>query len=155
AQRNQLRDDLMWVVGVRQGATGRTRAVDPSVLLPIVSSLIESWELPSPNPDDTNIARYVRGLRESLRVDLPEERRLLQVQYQRLRTSLPAGVSASDVADRLLQAGDAAADAAVFSPPDELETYRRDCRLFKGTALSPISHLGELMELDWEMDRHG
>jgi hypothetical protein len=150
-QRNQMREELLAVAAARQGATGKARAIDPSLLVPIALEVVKSWKLPEANPDDTNLARYVRSLAESIKIDLPFEHNQLRELLDKLRGYLPTGSAAPELGDLMLRAGDAAADAAVFSPPEELEEYRRACLGFKSTSLASIEHLADLMVVDWDL----
>jgi hypothetical protein len=149
-QRNQLRDELLSVVSARQGATGRPRALDVPILLPAVTNLTKSWEVGEPNPDDTVLARYARTLAESLRIDLPIERKRLAAVVEELSANLSADAGTGQLSDLLTRAGEAAATAGAFSPPDELEAFRRDCLQFKDMTLTPLTQAEELLRTDWE-----
>lgn len=152
-QRDQLREELLAVAGARQGATGRPRAIDPSVLLPIMAEYVNSWDLPSPDVDDTNLYRYVRDLAESMKSDLAFEQSRLKQVLDKLTLYMPAGTSIRSLSELLLRAGDAAADAGVFSPPAELETYREECRQFERLSFSSLEELRALLALDWGANR--
>jgi hypothetical protein len=152
AQRDEMRDEILAVAGGRQGSTGRARAVDVSTVLPAVATIAKSWDLGTPNPDDTSVARYIRSLAESIRVDLPIERKRLASVVEELRTHLSSDIVARDLGDLLVRAGDAAATAGAFSPPEELEAFRRECLQFKNMAIAPLAHAEDLLRLDWDKE---
>jgi hypothetical protein len=152
AQRNQLREELLSVVGARQGSTGKARALNVALLIPMVTVVAKSWDLGEPNPDDTAVTRYVRSLAESIKVDLPIERGRLVALVEELRRSLPRDSVARELGDLFVRAADAAAIAGAFSPPEELEAFRRECLLFKNMALTPLARAEELLLFDWDKD---
>ena len=146
--RETLREELLAVAAVRQGS-GAPQALDVEFLLPAVRNFLKSWDLGPAAPDDSLAERYLRALEGSIRTDLRVEKEQLARNVIRARELLPEGLSARELGDDLLKAGEAAVTESAFRPSSEIEVFRNEMSSLKTMSLMPVREAEELVEADW------